>query len=444
MTGRILVCGPVSVGSSLVADKLRDAYFQVSTNPRGFDPDDPVQWDGFDAAVCAGPLPVTGNRFGTGASFPIVLGYERCDLSVYSDCLASGIADAFGLETPPGILISRLRSLLRMKAIADDLEVRELSSTGFAPTAHHGQRSGFVAKPRIAVDDYLGDQLIRLPSSPVYNGGHVFSAMSTDHMPHVAVLNGHSASSEDILRRVAELRADTNMRHSSIIVVFGKGDHETALKAFDLGANDVVLGLGDGAELAFRIASHAQRRASIETQKLYIEADLKLAAIDPLTGLFNRRYLLRHLPVLLNKSASSGQKFSLAFADIDHFKSINDRFGHVAGDQVLRKVATKISRLVRSSDLVARVGGEEFIVVMPDTPLARARAISKRICREIAEEQIAMPGGEVRPLPTLSIGVTEIGDQSMTPDQIVAHADKALYRAKDLGRNTVHSQFVAA
>lgn len=157
----------------------------------------------------------------------------------------------------------------------------------------------------------------------------------------------------------------------------------------------------------------------------------RLSVTDGLTGLYNRRYLMHALANEVRRSERHAHPFALLMLDIDRFKDYNDRFGHLAGDEVLTRLASVLRGSIRDVDLPARYGGEEFVAVLPETDLEDAVEIAERIRSRLAEE--ALPEGNV----TLSIGVAEFPDHGDTPESLLASADAALYRAKREGRNRV-------
>jgi diguanylate cyclase (GGDEF)-like protein len=157
---------------------------------------------------------------------------------------------------------------------------------------------------------------------------------------------------------------------------------------------------------------------------------------DALTGLHNRRWLSEMFPRQLERSARAGEPVSLMMADIDHFKQLNDTFGHLAGDEVLRRVARTFTEHLRPSDMCARYGGEEIAVLLPDTPLVAAATAAERLSAAVARTSVSLPDGQTLPAATISVGIAEwrTGDDLAA---LLANADAALYRAKQLGRNRV-------
>ena len=208
--------------------------------------------------------------------------------------------------------------------------------------------------------------------------------------------------------------------------------------ALDLGANDLVPADFDGPEMAMRIRVQLRRKREADLLRAAVDEDLRLAAIDPLTELYNRRYAMAHLAKISSRAARTGHGFAVMVADLDLFKAINDRFGHAAGDAVLVEVARRLTDNLRGNDLIARVGGEEFLIAMPDTDLQEARIAAERLCRVMDSQPITLPTGQsVR--VTLSIGVS-IGGGEQGVDvvaSLIDQADRALYDSKSEGRNQV-------
>jgi len=164
----------------------------------------------------------------------------------------------------------------------------------------------------------------------------------------------------------------------------------------------------------------------------------RTAIVDELTGLHNRRWMKDVLGRQMKRSQMNSEALSLLMLDIDHFKSVNDNYGHLVGDQVLRAVALKMMVNVRPTDLLIRFGGEEFIVVLPMTDLAGARIVAERICTSVRQAQITDGCGKILPLVTISIGIAQMAaDESQ--DSLIERADKVLYKAKKNGRNRVET-----
>ncbi len=165
-------------------------------------------------------------------------------------------------------------------------------------------------------------------------------------------------------------------------------------------------------------------------------AELEVAVVtDPLTGLYNRRYFEDALNEYLSEFNSIDAPLAVLALDLDHFKSVNDTYGHDAGDIVLRKLSDRLKKLTREHDVVARTGGEEFCIVAPFSNEEQIRPFAERICRMVAEMKVDI--GSVIIRPTISIGVASTSDGQKTLAELMKVSDQRLYQAKEQGRNRV-------
>jgi two-component system cell cycle response regulator len=214
------------------------------------------------------------------------------------------------------------------------------------------------------------------------------------------------------------------------------GDEARLLRGLDMGVNDYVLRPLDRNELLARIKTQIKRKRHADLLRAKLDQGMENAITDPLTGLHNRRYMESHLGTLVAQATQSGQTLSVLVADIDFFKSVNDTYGHDAGDNVLREFATRLRRNTRGIDLACRLGGEEFVIIMPDTDLSRALQVAERLRSCIAAEHFQVNGGSTLTV-TASVGVSTLERKEDTPDTLFKRADTALYAAKRSGRNRV-------
>ena len=170
------------------------------------------------------------------------------------------------------------------------------------------------------------------------------------------------------------------------------------------------------------------------TERKVLERRLvHLAATDPLTGLANRRHFLDQMALALARQQRHDTPTALLMIDLDWFKKVNDRYGHATGDEVLRHVAAIMTTSLRRIDLLGRLGGEEFAILLPDTEASGAHEFAERLRQRVAAQPARTAAGEIS--STLSIGVTAFSPQDSSIDAILARADRALYRAKGQGRD---------
>jgi two-component system cell cycle response regulator len=191
----------------------------------------------------------------------------------------------------------------------------------------------------------------------------------------------------------------------------------------------------DREEMLARLRTQVKRKRYNEQLRISVTRTIEMAVIDGLTGLHNRRYLDNHLQTLVDRAKTRRRPLSMVMIDLDHFKRINDTFGHIAGDAVLKEAARRIRRNVRGIDLACRYGGEEFAVVMPETDGTTAAMVAERIRTQIGNLPIDA-NGTLLPI-TASFGVSQLDWSADTLDGLVDRADQALYRAKKDGRNQV-------
>jgi two-component system cell cycle response regulator len=241
----------------------------------------------------------------------------------------------------------------------------------------------------------------------------------------------------DGLRLVGQVRSLERTRHLPILLLTDPGEEARLLRGLDLGANDYILRTADKNEMIARTRSQVRRKRYTERLRDTVQYSMELALTDSLTGLYNRRYMETHVGTLVERSAARGKALSVLILDIDYFKSINDNFGHDTGDDVLREFAERLKASIRGIDLACRYGGEEFVVVMPDTDLGVATLVAERIRRRIAGEPFPIEKGARGIEVTISIGIaTRTGPQD-NASHMLKRADEALYRAKRDGRNRV-------
>jgi two-component system cell cycle response regulator len=241
----------------------------------------------------------------------------------------------------------------------------------------------------------------------------------------------------DALRLCSQVRSLDRTRNVPILAVTEPDNSARMLRGLEIGVNDFLMRPIDKNELLARARSQVRKRRYTERLRDNVQISIEMAITDALTGLFNRRYMENHLGTLIEQAASRGKPLAVMVLDIDYFKSINDSYGHDAGDDVLRDFALRIKRSIRGIDLACRVGGEEFVVVMPETDMAVAAMVAERLRRRIAAEPFPICQGSQRLPVTLSIGIAALQGQHDNAAALIKRADQALYRAKRDGRNRV-------
>jgi diguanylate cyclase (GGDEF)-like protein len=242
--------------------------------------------------------------------------------------------------------------------------------------------------------------------------------------------------SVDGLKFLSMVRAREELRDIPVILVTGKTDVETKIRGLELGASDYVTKPFDGGELLARMKVQLKIKALQDELRCSNELLRELSSTDALTRLFNRRHFMAVLGCEFDRTDRYGTPLSLVMLDIDHFKRLNDSYGHQVGDEALQGLGQLILAAVRSTDIAARYGGEEFCLLLPETDLDGAAEFAHRLRFAVEDKVLPVGGQEVA--MTVSLGVAACPHPAVeSGDDLIRLADDALYRAKRAGRNRV-------
>ena len=453
MAGRILIADDVATNRIVLKVKLMAACYEILQASGGAETIECARTDAPDlilldlmmpdmdgVAVCKRLKddPLT-------AHIPIIMVTAHNDNTLKINALRAGADEFMTKPLDELTLLARVRSLLRARDTDEELRLRDSTcrELGFAESAASFTPPSTIAmiaaKPETAVSwktalgKTLNDKVIVTPKE------QALSQTGAKYAPDVYVIACDLAKPDEGLRLMSELRSRPETRHCAIIMVIPKGAHSKSATALDLGANDLMFEGFDPEEMVLRLKTQINRKRQADRLRETVRDGLRMAVIDPLTGLYNRRYAMPHLTRIAERAKSTGRPYAVMVLDLDRFKSINDTYGHAAGDVVLQVVASRIKDNLRGVDMVARIGGEEFLVVMPDTQLDDARQTAERLCHVIDSSPIAFANGKGSAHISLSIGVSMGGLHGAvrSVDQLIESADHALYLAKSDGRNQV-------
>ncbi|MEE4187659.1 MAG: diguanylate cyclase [Roseobacter sp.] len=462
MQGKILIVDAISTNRIVLKVKLASAFYEVLQAATADEacvaalrhaPDLIISAmalpDG-DAASLCGRL----NRNPQTRAIPMMVVACRPDAESRLEALKAGVHDVMVKPIDDTLFLARVRSLIRAHNTAAEWQMRDDTSRalGFAEsTADFGPPGRAVV---VSADNRTAQQWIQsvrphLRASLSHaTPDTALRDLAPGRVPDVfmLVLEDGDKHSGDILRLLAAVRATAITRHAGILVIQPKPDPGLGAYALDLGADDLMTEGFERRELVLRIKALMRRKRIADQLRATVRTGLKAAVSDPLTGLHNRRYAMPHLAQVAEHSAATGRSFAVMVADLDHFKQINDVYGHASGDAVLIEAARRLRENLRGVDMLARIGGEEFLIVMPATPFSEARVAASRLCRKIGGEGFAVPGCNELVHVTVSIGVTMGGtgksrkfpNELPTANALLDAADKALYEAKLQGRNQVN------
>jgi two-component system cell cycle response regulator len=450
MTARILIVDDLAPNIKLLEARLTAEYFDVLSATNGPDAlrmcrEDRCDivlldvmmpgMDGFEVCSRLKADPAT-------AHLPVIMVTALDQPSDRVRGLEAGADDFLTKPVDEIALLARVRSLARLKMMLDELRARAVTTASLGlveltRTSFDAGENGRIlliedraASAERIVSALRGLHEVTIEADPqealfrAAEGGFDMAAISLD------------LADFDPLRLCSQMRSLERTRALPILIIADLDDRQRILRGLDLGVNDYIVRPIDRNEMIARVRSQLRRKRYADSLRSDVQAAIELAAVDPLTGLNNRRYLETHLASLLDNAAHQGRALTLMILDIDHFKSVNDTYGHDAGDEVLKNFARRMRRVVRSADLICRLGGEEFVIVMPDTPLAIATRVAERVRATIQSEPFCIDAtGRTIPV-TASIGIAERGREA-NPDALLRRADKALYESKNAGRNRV-------
>lgn len=451
MTARVLIVDDIPTNVRLLEARLTAEYFEVSTASSGLEA----------LAICAkGEIDIIL----LDVMMPEMDGFEVCKhlksdprthhipvlmitaLDQPSDRV-KGLdvgADDFLTKPVDDIqLMARVKSLVRLKALTDELRSRAQTGQEIAvEDAMRAMNSINADGGRVLLIDtdlrhaerlrgYLAaDNNVDVLSNPAD------AVMQVSGGEYELALVSMSLGDFDPLRVCSQMRTVEQTRTLPIILIAEDADRPRVVRGLDLGVNDFIMRPVERNELAARVRTQIRRQRYAVELRQSVTNTLALAVTDELTGLYNRRYFDRHLSLMLEKAREQGRDMAVMLIDMDFFKAVNDTHGHDVGDAVLREFALRLRRNIRGVDLACRFGGEEFVVLMPDTDFRQAQGVAERVRMSVAERSFEATPNRTLTV-TVSVGVALNETETDTPELILKRADVALYRAKREGRNRV-------
>ncbi|WP_420013403.1 diguanylate cyclase [Tateyamaria sp.] len=458
MHGKILIIDPIATNRIVLRVKLAACHYEVMQADSIAEALRLVRRAVPDLILCAATLPDGGplrlmarlQKTRMAGKVPVIALSCDTDPAERMRLLAAGLDDVLQKPVDDALLVARVRSVIRAYASTSEWKLRDDTSRalGFAePAISFGpaQTVKLVGCDLSAITPWQSELCARsaaaITACPPLDAIHQ-SEGEDDTDAFVLVVAPESGP--DMLGLLATIRSHATTRHSAILVVQIEPNATLGAQMLDMGANDLMTCGPDPAELALRLSTLLARKRMGDALRDTVRSGVEAAVSDPLTGLHNRRYAMPHMARIAERAARTQKPFAVMVADMDHFKRINDQYGHAAGDAVLVETAHRLRENLRGVDLVARIGGEEFLIVLPGADLTNAKNAAARLCRVIRKTPFVVPGHGLGITATISIGMT-VCDPRTGATQTLPHsaetlldrADKALYGAKAKGRDRV-------
>ncbi|WP_299210458.1 diguanylate cyclase [uncultured Tateyamaria sp.] len=458
MHGKVLVIDPIATNRIVLRVKLAASHYNMLQAGSIADAMQVLAQDTPDLILCAGTLPDGDplrllsriRKMGLAGKMPIIALSCADSESERLRLLAGGIDDVLQKPINDALLLARTRSIIRAYATASEWTLREGTSRalGFGEeiaTFSPAQTLRIVAEDRVAAAPWITALSDRINARTVFaKPAAAVSEAEPGCTPDAFVLVIGPDEGPQMLQLLATIRSQANTRHCAILAVLDSDYATLGAQMLDMGANDLMRCTRSSEELALRLEALLSRKMVTDSLRDTVRSGIEAAVIDPLTGLHNRRYAMPHLSRIAERATRTGKPYAVMIADMDHFKRINDTLGHAAGDAVLVETARRLKENLRAVDLVARIGGEEFLIVLPGVGLGNARRAAKRLCQIIQNTPFEVPDRTAPVDATISIGMTVIDPVNGThstvaqkPEALLDRADKALYGAKAKGRNRV-------
>jgi len=452
MSARILVVDDLFPNIKLLETRLTAEYFDVLSAMNGMQAIEICESGACDIVLLDVMMPGMDGfevcrrlkNSPTTAHLPVVMVTALDQPSDRLKGLEAGADDFLTKPVNDVALLTRVRSLSRLKMLTDELRARATSSpqmgqgdplaAAAAENGHNGRI--LIVDDRASSTDRMSASLSQVHKVDVERDPQTALMRLQDEPFDLAIIS-LGLQNFDALRLCSQLRSLERTRNMPILVLADLDDEKRVIRALDLGVNDYLNRPVDRNELVARSRTQVRRKRYADHLRQNVQSSMEMAIIDPLTKLHNRRYLTSQLTTLINDGMSRGAPVSFVILDVDFFKKVNDTYGHDAGDEVLVETAQRLRKMLRGSDILARFGGEEFVVVMPDTDKHAALRVAERLRQSIELKPYAIYKGGQQISVTASFGVSSLDGRMETADSLAKRADQALYEAKKTGRNRV-------
>ena len=451
MTARILVVDDIPTNVRLLEARLSAEYFDVLTATCGQEALDILGRERIDIVLLDVMMPGLDGfevcrRIKADARthhIPVIMVTALDEPADRIQGLESGADDFLTKPVDDVSLITRVKNLTRIKVMHDEMLMRAVTDREMGITENEALEHALnVSRGQVLIVDDQKRSLRRLVDTlgevhhvvPEPNPHEALERIKRERFDLLLISLG--LEEIDGLRLCARIRSFDHMRYVPIVILVDSSEDVRLLRGLEMGVNDYILRPVERHELVARVQTQIKRKRHSDYFRRRLDQSVEAAITDGLTGLYNRRYMESHMQTLFEEAKRKEMALSVLLVDIDHFKSINDTFGHDAGDVVLREFAGRLRQNTRGCDLACRLGGEEFLLIMPDASLKRAYQVGERFRACIASEPFTGTNGEKVRI-TASVGISTLESDADTPEMILKRADLALYAAKRRGRNRV-------
>jgi len=460
MQGKILIVDGISTNRIVLKVKLTGAFYQVLQASTMAEALEMVTSHMPDLVLTATSLPD-----GTAADLcntlresqktsivPVLAIGSHVNIQTRLDTLRAGAFDVMSRPVNETLLLGRVRAMIRTHQRLAEWQLRDDTSYALGLSDLPAEFTRTATITLVGVDaaplkGWVRQLLPHLRAQFRVTTLHdAMTGLHTGTPPDAVIfaLPEVKEEAEKYLRLIPALRASGQTKNAALLVIQNTPAPGHATSALDVGADDVMIEGFNAPEAALRLQAMLSRKRQVAKILDSVRTGLREVVHDPLTGLYNRRYATPFMEGLIERSAATSSPFAIILADMDHFKRINDIYGHASGDAVLVETARRLSAAARSNDMIARMGGEEFLIAMPSTDIATAQALANRLCDAIGNKPFVIPGCNTAVPITISIGLTS-SECALQPNRrvresattLIDQADKALYDAKMQGRNQV-------
>ncbi len=454
MSALVLVVDDVPANVKLLEVKLANEYYDVIVAKDGYEALSQAQQHKPDLILLDVMMPgmdgfETCKKLKEDAELshiPVVMVTALSDIADRVRGLEAGADDFLTKPINDIALFSRVKSLVRIKVLLDELRLRD--QTGLQMGVLTEGQNTFtqdVSGSKILVIDDDVIQLKRLTERLAQD--YKIEGVSKPEGAINIALHGNfdliivstQLADTDGLRLASHFKSQEETRSVPILMLVDEDDSRAMLKGLELGVNDYIITPVDYNEMAARVKTQIRRKKYQDALKSNYQQTISRAITDGLTGLYNRHYLDAHLDNMVRQALNNNKPLSLMIMDMDHFKEVNDTYGHDVGDQVLKQLSDVVIRTIRSADLAARFGGEEFVVLMPETDAKQSKEGAERLRKVVESTSLKVTHSVGQINKTVSIGIAFLNEMGDSGQALLKRADKALYQAKHDGRNRVVS-----